>query len=74
MDCVKQMVRIFIIAFMPSWQDGYSAGIRNLDFCPMAEKFLSVWSKRIEMIRKDCYKVKLSPANGDAGGNECMDF
>jgi len=57
----------FIIATMPL-ADGFTAQIRNLDLQTMAEKFYVVEVKGSEMIQgKDCFKVKMSPANGDAG-------
>jgi dipeptidyl aminopeptidase/acylaminoacyl peptidase len=57
----------FIIATMPL-TEGYKTLLRNLDLNQMAEKLYTLEVTGSENVNnKACFKVKLSPANGDAG-------
>ncbi len=57
----------FVIATMPL-TEGFKTVVRNLDLNLMAEKFYTLEVTGSELIKsKPCFKVKLNPANGDAG-------
>lgn len=57
----------FVIATLPL-TDNYTTVLRNIDLNSMTEKFYSLEVIGSEVVKnKSCYKLKLVPANGDAG-------
>ncbi len=57
----------FVIATFPL-AENYKTILRNIDLNQMAEKYYSLEVVGTETIKnKSCFKVKLVPANGDAG-------
>jgi len=57
----------FVIATLPL-ADGYKTVLRNVDLTTMSEKFYALEVVGTESIKnKSCYKLRMAPANGDAG-------